>query len=126
MTFRHLSVFLAALALAGPVMAQERQWTLDASDQDAYLVFGVPDTDDVGISLWCPIRQGVVNLYLPQGPETIGDKKEIAVTFKAGTSRPMSWAGRRSTLMPAWRAWKPSSPSMRRFSRPCSRPTGSM
>ena len=58
--------FVLALGLlAGAAHAQERAWTLDASDEDAYLIFGVPESDDVGVSLWCPIGKGVVNLYLP-------------------------------------------------------------
>ena len=58
--------FVFALGLmAGVAHAQERAWTLDASDEDAYLIFGVPESDDVGVSLWCPIGKGVVNLYLP-------------------------------------------------------------
>lgn len=57
---------LAALAVAGPAIAQEREWALDASDQEAYLIFGVADSDDVGVSLWCPTRKGIVNLYVPR------------------------------------------------------------
>ena len=61
-----LAPFVLALGLlAGAAHAQERAWTLDASDEDAYLIFGVPESDDVGVSLWCPIGKGVVNLYLP-------------------------------------------------------------
>ena len=46
------AVIVMVLATGGP-SAQERQWSLDAGDQDAYLIFGVPDSDDVGVSLWC-------------------------------------------------------------------------
>ena len=52
-----LTVSLIAAATASTA-AQERQWTLDASDEDAYLIFGVPESDDVGLSLWCPIQKG--------------------------------------------------------------------
>jgi hypothetical protein len=62
---RLLPSCLALGLLAGVAHAQERAWTLDASDEDAYLIFGVPESDDVGVSLWCPIGKGVVNLYLP-------------------------------------------------------------
>jgi hypothetical protein len=37
------------------VLAQEREWQLDAQGEDAFLVFGVPNTTDMGISLWCKI-----------------------------------------------------------------------
>ena len=46
-------------------LAQERQWTLDSTDKEAFLVFGVPDTDDVGLSFWCAIGSGKVSAYLP-------------------------------------------------------------
>jgi hypothetical protein len=63
--FRHVPFLLALGLLAGAAHAQEREWMLDASDQDAYLIFGVPETDDVGVSLWCRIGKGAVNIYLP-------------------------------------------------------------
>ena len=65
-----LSVALA-LALGGACvvpassLAQERQWSLDSTDREAFLVFGVPDTDDVGLSFWCAIGTGKVSAYLP-------------------------------------------------------------
>ena len=52
--------------VTGEALAQEREWTLDASDQEAYLIFGVADSEDVGVSLWCPARKGIVNLYVPR------------------------------------------------------------
>ncbi|MDE2383221.1 MAG: hypothetical protein KGO53_01270 [Alphaproteobacteria bacterium] len=59
--------FLAGLALvlAGPALAQERQWTLDATDHQAFLVFGVPDTDDVGLSFWCDVGGSTLSAYMP-------------------------------------------------------------
>ena len=84
MPLRLLSHLLAMLVFAGAASAQERQWTLDASDQDAYLIFGVPDSDDLGISLWCPIRQGVVNIFLPEIGEKMVAGKEVTITLKAG------------------------------------------
>lgn len=63
---RPLLLLVALGLLAGKALAQEREWSLDASDQEAYLIFGVPDTDDVGVSLWCPVRKGVVNLLMPR------------------------------------------------------------
>lgn len=60
-----LALGIMAGAAAGAAHAQEREWSLDAGDEEAYLIFGVADTDDVGVSLWCPIGKGVVHLYLP-------------------------------------------------------------
>lgn len=79
--------FLLALGLAsGAAHAQERDWALDASDQEAYLIFGVSDTDDVGVSLWCRTRKDVVNLYVPRPTaelERLGRRK-APLTVKAG------------------------------------------
>jgi len=60
-----LSMLFALGLLAGAAHAQERDWMLDASEEDAYLIFGVPESDDVGVSLWCRIGTGAINLYLP-------------------------------------------------------------
>lgn len=60
---------------------------LDASEEDAYLIFGVADSDDVGVSLWCPLRRGIVNLYLPrpvQSLEKAAGQKEAGLTVTAG------------------------------------------
>ena len=72
-----------------PAHAQEREWLLDAADEDAFLVFGVPETDDVGVSLWCKIGSGKVKLFFPEGSAelkadssadftvTVGDKAHV-------------------------------------------------
>jgi hypothetical protein len=75
------------LLISGSALAQERQWTLDASDQDAYLVFGVPESDDVGISMWCPIRQGMVNVFVPEATEALPAGKEVGVLISAGETK---------------------------------------
>lgn len=56
---------------------------LDASDSDAYLIFGVPDSDDVGISFWCPVQQGEVNVFIPEASARLHPGADIAVTLKA-------------------------------------------
>lgn len=62
-----LLILLAAFLLGtAQSMAQERTWILDQSDQEVYLVFGVPETDDVGVSFWCTLRSGIVKFYLPE------------------------------------------------------------
>jgi hypothetical protein len=48
-----------------PAQAQEREWQLDAADQDVFLVFGVPATEDVGISFWCRIGTAQLSLFAP-------------------------------------------------------------
>ena len=83
MLLRPLLAALAVVLAAGDAIAQERQWSLDASDQDAYLIFGVPETDDVGVSLWCPVRQGVVNIFMPEMGESTITGKEVTMTVTA-------------------------------------------
>jgi hypothetical protein len=56
---------LCALACFTPAFAQERQWSLDASEREAFLVFGVPDTDDVGLSFWCEIGKPRISIFAP-------------------------------------------------------------
>ncbi len=62
-----LAVYLVLLLIASVSAgkAQEREWTLDRTDQDVFLVFGTPETDDVGVSFWCRIGSKKVRLFLP-------------------------------------------------------------
>lgn len=84
--FRPIAVLLALGLAAGPAHAQEREWMLDASEEDAYLIFGVPDSDDVGVSFWCPIGKDVVNLYVPVPARLVAKNREKAtpLTVTAG------------------------------------------
>jgi hypothetical protein len=53
---RNLSVWLLVAWCALGISqghAQEREWILDAETDDVFLAFGVPNTDDIAISLWC-------------------------------------------------------------------------
>ena len=64
---RYVSAILSALLLLGAqsASAQEREWTLDAAGDDAFLVFGVPQSDDVGLSFWCKISSGEMQIFAP-------------------------------------------------------------
>ena len=76
-----LPIMLAALVLgSAPALAQERIWTLDQTDAEVYLVFGVPETDDVGVSCWCTQQSGIVKLYFPESDPTL--KPGVEVNFK--------------------------------------------
>ena len=81
MAKRLLPALLVAAALTAPAAAQERQWSLDASGDDAYLIFGVPDTDDIGLSIWCPMQRGDINIFLPEGPENLEVDKDVTMTL---------------------------------------------
>ena len=84
MLLRPVFTFMAICIASGACAAQERQWSLDAGDQDAYLIFGVPDSEDVGVSLWCQIRQGVVNVFLPDVAGAPAGGGEMLMTLMAG------------------------------------------
>ena len=76
-----LPIMLATLMLgSAPSMAQERIWTLDQSDAEIYLVFGVPETDDVGVSFWCTQQSGIVKLYFPESDPKL--KPGVEIKFK--------------------------------------------
>jgi hypothetical protein len=80
-----LLIVLAAFVLGpGVAVAQERVWTLDQTDAEVYLVFGVPETDDVGVSFWCTLQSGIVRLYMPEaGPDF---KPGASVDFELNVS----------------------------------------
>jgi hypothetical protein len=83
---RRLFLLLAFTGLAaGHAVAQERQWSLDAGGEDAYLVFGVPDTEDIGVSIWCPVQQGEVRVYLPEVPAGLQDSKKTETVMTIST-----------------------------------------
>jgi hypothetical protein len=67
--------------------AQERQWRLDASAEDAFLVFGVPDTDDAGFSFWCKIGSGTVSIFAPFDRNLIKHDQTVPVELIAGDQK---------------------------------------
>lgn len=72
------AILLATLVLgSAPSLAQERIWTLDQTDAEVYLVFGVPETDDVGVSFWCTQQSGIVKLYFPKSDPEIKSATEV-------------------------------------------------
>lgn len=76
-----LPILIATLVLgSSPSLAQERIWSLDQTDAEVYLVFGVPETDDVGVSFWCTQQSGIVRLYFPESDPTL--KPGAEVNFK--------------------------------------------
>lgn len=64
--FKFLAI--AFLMITHDAVAQEREWTLNSSEKEAFLVFGVPDTDDVGLSFWCEIGTNKTSLFINGAP----------------------------------------------------------
>ncbi len=70
-TLVSLCALILCVSFHTAAQAQEREWILDAADEDAFLVFGVPETDDVGVSFWCKIGSGKVKLFFPEGSPSL-------------------------------------------------------
>lgn len=77
-----LAAFLACAAL--PASAQEREWIFDTADEDAYLVFGVPESDDAGISFGCPLQSGEIRVFVPEAGEDLKPDQKIKLTISVG------------------------------------------
>lgn len=80
------TVLVAVLSLwASVASAQEREWRFETGENEAFLTFGVPETDDIGLSFWCTPRSGEIKLFLP---EVGGDAKpgaDVKLRIKAGS-----------------------------------------
>lgn len=73
---------LAALwvCAATPAMAQEREWIFDTADEDAYLVFGVPESEDAGISFGCTLQSGDIRVFIPEAGDDLKPDQKIKLT----------------------------------------------
>jgi hypothetical protein len=56
-------IILSLVVSATSTHAQEREWVLDAATDDVFLAFGVPNTADVAVSLWCTIGSRQPKLF---------------------------------------------------------------
>ena len=72
------------LISASAALAQEREWSFDTGGEDAYLVFGVPETDDVGVSFWCAVGTGEIRIFLPEAGEKLASDKPVKVDIGVG------------------------------------------
>ena len=77
---RLIIVIIALLSTASTSLAQEREWTLNTSEKEAFLVFGVPDTDDVGLSFWCEIGTNKTSLFINGAPLQLKQNQTATVT----------------------------------------------
>ena len=81
--FSRLPIILLTLVLGSPLaMGQERIWNLDRTDQEAFLVFGVPETDDVGVSFWCTLKSGIVKIYVPEGDHSLKPAASVDIKLE--------------------------------------------
>jgi hypothetical protein len=77
-----LAAFLACMAVQA--WAQEREWTFDTADENAYLVFGVPDSDDAGVSFGCTLQSGEIRIFIPEAGDDLTADQKIKITLTVG------------------------------------------
>ena len=80
-------LWLAVLALASlGAQAQEREWSFETSADEAFLIFGVPESEDVGISLWCKSGSGEIRIFVPDaGPLPSGKTAKLQIVVAEKT-----------------------------------------
>ncbi|MGE0008477.1 MAG: hypothetical protein AB7S92_23220 [Parvibaculaceae bacterium] len=76
-----LSAVLACAAL--PAWAQEREWIFDTAYEDAYLIFGVPESEDAGISFGCTLQSGEIRMFIPEAGDDLEPDRQIKLTIRA-------------------------------------------
>lgn len=86
MFFRVMSAVILMFA-ATIAFAQEREWTFDTNDEDAFLTFGVPETDDVGVSFWCKMQSGEARVFLPEAGEDLKPGRNVKITFSVAGAK---------------------------------------
>ena len=77
-----LAAIWACAAL--PALAQEREWLFDTGDEDAYLVFGVPESDDAGVSFGCTLQSGEIRIFIPEAGDDLKPDEKIKLTVTVG------------------------------------------
>jgi hypothetical protein len=80
-----LSVALIMSATAAG--AQEREWSWGISETEAYLVFGVPESEDVGISLWCTQGTGEIRVFIADANVKLAADIDTAIEFTVGDKK---------------------------------------
>lgn len=86
MFFRIVAAAFVMLA-ATAAFAQEREWIFDTNEEDAFLTFAVPESDDIGISFWCRIQSGEARVFLPQAGEGLEPGQKTAFTFSVAGAK---------------------------------------
>jgi hypothetical protein len=69
---------------ATAALAQEREWNFGTNDTEAYLVFGVPESEDVGLSFWCPQAGGEVRIFVGDANEKLAPDIDTKIEFIIG------------------------------------------
>jgi hypothetical protein len=78
---------VALIMSATAALAQEREWSWGTSDTEAYLVFGVPESEDVGISFWCTQGVGEVRVFIADANVKLSPDIDTAIEFTANDKK---------------------------------------
>lgn len=74
-----LAAFLTCAAM--PAWAQEREWIFDTAEENAYLVFGVPESDDAGVSFGCTLQSGEIRIFISEAGDDLKPDQKIKLTI---------------------------------------------
>ena len=77
-------VLFCLLLFASASAAQEREWVFMTSDDEAYLGFGVPDSDDAGITFSCAFQSGAIRIFIPESREHLVPGTTANIAIRAG------------------------------------------
>ncbi|MBL8908944.1 MAG: hypothetical protein JNM20_19895 [Rhizobiales bacterium] len=75
---------VAVIMSATAALAQEREWSWGVSETEAYLVFGVPESEDVGISFWCTQGTGEVRVFVADANVNLAADLDTSIELSAG------------------------------------------
>ncbi|MFO0991566.1 MAG: hypothetical protein U1E67_06505 [Hyphomicrobiales bacterium] len=78
---------VAVIMSATAALAQEREWSWGTSETEAYLVFGVPESEDVGISFWCTQGAGEVRVFVADANVKLGADIDTTIEFTANDKK---------------------------------------
>ena len=78
---------VAVIMSATAALAQEREWSWGTSETEAYLVFGVPESEDVGISFWCTQGAGEIRVFIADANVKLSADIDTTIEFAANDKK---------------------------------------
>ena len=70
--------------MATGALAQEREWVFMTNETDAFLGFGVPESDDSGITFSCTMLSGDIRMFIAEGRAQLVPGNMIQLGLRAG------------------------------------------
>ena len=78
---------VAVIMSATAALAQEREWSWGTSETEAYLVFGVPESEDVGISFWCTQGSDEVRVFVADANVKLDPDIDTTIEFTSNDKK---------------------------------------